>query len=128
MSVEKYGWVIQENLFPQTNQRFTISHTHKNSKMLYITWKYFSSFSNKTVSCWNVDITTNFLACYFSSYYISMDGIIRRGNHFFKSTLELKTRSSRSQILALCIYRTQCVTLITITDLSLPGIFKYKKF
>ena len=37
MSVEKYGWVIQENLFPQTNQRFTISHTHKNSEMLNIT-------------------------------------------------------------------------------------------
>ena len=47
MSVEKYGWTIQTDLFAQTNQDSTFSHTRENSKMFNITLKYFSLFNNK---------------------------------------------------------------------------------
>ena len=47
MSVEKYGWAIQKNLFPLTNQSSTFSHTRENSKMFNITSKYLSFFNNK---------------------------------------------------------------------------------
>ena len=47
MLVKKYGWAIQKNLFAETNQDFTFSHTCENSKMFNITSKYFSFFNNK---------------------------------------------------------------------------------
>ena len=47
MLVEKYGSAIQKNLFAETNEDCTFSHTRENSKMFNITWKYFSFFNNK---------------------------------------------------------------------------------
>ena len=47
MSFQKYGWVIQKNLFPQTNQDSTFSHNRENSEMSKITSKYFNFFNNK---------------------------------------------------------------------------------
>ena len=47
MLVEKYGWTIQKPLFAKTNQDFTFSHNHENSKMFNITSKYFSFSNNK---------------------------------------------------------------------------------
>ena len=44
MSVEKYGWAIQENLFAQGNGDSTFSRTRENSEMFNITLKYFSFF------------------------------------------------------------------------------------
>ena len=48
ISVKKYGWAIQENLFTQTNQDSTVSHTRENSKMFNMTSKYFSFLSNSS--------------------------------------------------------------------------------
>ena len=47
MLVEKYGWVIQKNLFAETNEDSTFSDTRENSNMFHITSKYFSFFNNK---------------------------------------------------------------------------------
>ena len=47
MLVEKYGWVIQKNVFAETNQDSTFSHTREDLKMFNITSKYFSFFNNK---------------------------------------------------------------------------------
>ena len=47
MSVEKYGWAIQKNLFAKTNQDSTCFHTRKKSEIFNITSKYFSFFNNK---------------------------------------------------------------------------------
>ena len=47
MSVEKYDWAIQNNLFVLINQDSTFSHTRENSKMFNISSKYFDFFSNK---------------------------------------------------------------------------------
>ena len=47
MSVEKYGWPVQKNLFTLTNQDSTLSNTHENSKMFNITSKCFSFLNNK---------------------------------------------------------------------------------
>ena len=52
-------------------QYSTISFTWENSKMFNITLKYFSIFNNKPPASWIADITTDFLACYFYSYYSS---------------------------------------------------------
>ena len=37
--VEKYGWAIQNSLFPETNQDPTFPYTRENSKMFNITSK-----------------------------------------------------------------------------------------
>ena len=47
MSVKKYDWAIQENLFAEANQDSTFSHTCESSKMSNINSKYFSFFNNK---------------------------------------------------------------------------------
>ena len=47
MLVEKYGWPIQKNLFAETNQDSTFSHTRENSKMFNMTSNDFSFFNNK---------------------------------------------------------------------------------
>ena len=47
MLVEKYDWAIQKSLFAQTNQDSIFSYIHENSKMFYITLKYFIFFNNK---------------------------------------------------------------------------------
>ena len=47
MLFKKYGWLIQESLFAETNQDSTLCHTRENSKMFNITPKYFSFFNNK---------------------------------------------------------------------------------
>ena len=47
MLVEKYGWVIQKNVFAETNQDSTFSHTREDLKMFNITSKYFNFFNNK---------------------------------------------------------------------------------
>ena len=44
MSVEKYGWAIQKDLFAQTSQDSTFSHARENPKMFDKTSKYFSFF------------------------------------------------------------------------------------
>ena len=46
MPIKKYDWLIQENLFVQTNQDSTISQKWENSKLFNITPKYFSCFNN----------------------------------------------------------------------------------
>ena len=38
MLIEKYGWAIQKNLFAETNEDSTFSHTRENSKMFYTTF------------------------------------------------------------------------------------------
>ena len=65
MSVEKYDWAVQKNLFALTNQDSTFSHTRENSKMFNITSKCFSFFNNKPPA-------RDFLTCYSCSYYSSM--------------------------------------------------------
>ena len=47
MSVEKYRWAIQKNLFAQINQHSIFSDNRDSSKMFNITSKYFSFFNNK---------------------------------------------------------------------------------
>ena len=49
-----------------------VSHTHENWKMLHITSKYFSFFSNEPPANWVVHVTRDFLTCYSCSYYSSM--------------------------------------------------------
>ena len=44
MSVKKYGWAIQKNLFALTNRDSTFSHTRENSEKFIISSKYFSFF------------------------------------------------------------------------------------
>ena len=73
MFVEKYGWAIQKNLFAETNQDSTFSHTRENSRMFNITSKYFSFFNNKPPASWVVHIARDFLTCYSCSYYSSME-------------------------------------------------------
>ena len=77
MPVEKYGWAIQKRLFEWINQDSTFSHTRENSKMLNITSKYFSFFSNKPPASWVAHITRDFLTCYSCSYSSSMIGVTR---------------------------------------------------
>ena len=72
MLAEKYGWAIQKNLFAQTNQDSTFSHTRENSKMLNITSNYFSFFNNKPPPISVAHITKDFLTCYSCSYCSSM--------------------------------------------------------
>ena len=47
MSIKKYGWAIQKNLFTETNQDSTFSHTRDNTKMCNIISKNFSFFNNE---------------------------------------------------------------------------------
>ena len=47
MSVEKYGWAIQNNLFVKTNQDSIFSHNRDNLEKYNITSKYSSFFNNK---------------------------------------------------------------------------------
>ena len=47
MLVEKYGLATHKSLFDETNQDSTFSHTCEDSKMFYITTKYFRFFNNK---------------------------------------------------------------------------------
>ena len=47
MLVEKYGWAIRKNLFAETNQDYTFSHTRENSKSVNMASQYFSIFNNK---------------------------------------------------------------------------------
>ena len=47
MSVGKYGWAIQKNLFAYTNQDYKFFLTRENSKMINTTSKYFSFFNDK---------------------------------------------------------------------------------
>ena len=62
MSVDKYGWAIQNGIFADTNQDSTFSHTCENSKMFNITSKYFSFFKNKPPArCRVAHITRDFL-------------------------------------------------------------------
>ena len=42
ISVDKCGWVIDENFLAWTNQDSTISNTRENQKAFNITSKYFS--------------------------------------------------------------------------------------
>ena len=84
MLVEKYGWTIQKSLFAKTNQDFTFSHNHENSKMFNITSKYFSFSNNKPPARWVAHITMGFLTCYSGSYYSSM--AIQKG--FIRLSLE----------------------------------------
>ena len=72
MLVKKYGWAIQKNLFAQTSQDPTFSHTRENSKMFSITSKYFSFLNNKSPASRAVHITRDFLTCYSCLYYTSM--------------------------------------------------------
>ena len=69
MSIEKYGWTMQESLFAYTNQDSAFSNTPKNSKMLN---KNFSFFSNTLSASWVAHITGDFLTCYSCSYFSSM--------------------------------------------------------
>ena len=57
MSVGKYGWAIQKNLFAYTNQDYNFFLTRENSKMINITSKYFSFFNNKLPAGWVANIT-----------------------------------------------------------------------
>ena len=50
MSVEKYGWAIQKNLFAQTNQDSTFFHNSDNSKIFNITLTYFSFLNFLTIN------------------------------------------------------------------------------
>ena len=77
MSVEKYGWPVQKNLFTLTNQDSTLSNTHENSQMFNITSKCFSFLNNKPNVSWVAHITRDFLTCYFCSCYSSMIAVNR---------------------------------------------------
>ena len=81
MPIEKYGWAVQKSLFAETNQDSTFSYTRENSKMFYITSKYFSFFNNKPPASWVAHITRDFLTCYSCSYYSSM--VYPSGHSFF---------------------------------------------
>ena len=61
MSIEKYGWAVQKSLFAETNQDSAFSYTRENSKMFYITSKYFSFFNNKPPASRVAHITRDFL-------------------------------------------------------------------
>ena len=52
--------------------RFYFSYIPKNSKMFYITLKYFTFFKNKLPAGWVAHIARDFLACYSCSYCSSM--------------------------------------------------------
>ena len=52
--------------------RFYFSYIPKNSKMFYITLKYFTFFKNKLPAGWVAHIGRDFLACYSCSYCSSM--------------------------------------------------------
>ena len=67
-AVKKDDWMINENLFLQTNQYSVISLSRENSKMFNTTSKYFSNFNNKPLASWVAHIAKDFFTCYSCSY------------------------------------------------------------
>ena len=98
MSVEKYGCAIRKNLFAQTSEDSTFSHTRENSKMFNITSKYFSFFNSKPPESRLAHITRDFPTYYSCSYYSSME---RRNKELFNPLAKIisihETRTKHQQ-------------------------------